>query len=285
MPALKLFKTLWGFQGGLQAALELAGEDGFDGIEGPAPSDGPGCQLQRRALQAAGLDWIAEICTTGTYVADRRASLETHLHDFRAQAERAAEAGARSITCLGGCDAWSVEQSVTFFGTAMDLARAAGLTVSFETHRGRSLFNPWDTARIIDQLPTMRLTADFSHWCVVCERMLDTEEPELERVIPRVDHVHARVGFEQGPQVPHPGAPEWRPQLQVHQQWWQRIWESQMDRGATVLTMTPEFGPDGYLHHAPFSNQPVADLRELNLWIAECEREHFASFLGQQLAS
>ena len=42
--------------------------------------------------------------------------------------------------------------------------------------------------------------------------------------------------------------------------------------------MTPEFGPDGYLHTLPFTNAPVADLWELNCWMAKNEREHFNDY-------
>ncbi len=40
--------------------------------------------------------------------------------------------------------------------------------------------------------------------------------------------------------------------------------------------MTPEFGPDGYLQATPFCGAPVADLWEVNRWMADLERRHFA---------
>ncbi len=46
------------------------------------------------------------------------------------------------------------------------------------------------------------------------------------------------------------------------------------------MTMTPEFGPDGYLHAAPFSQEPVGDLVEINRWMAARLRGRFATFLG-----
>jgi hypothetical protein len=39
--------------------------------------------------------------------------------------------------------------------------------------------------------------------------------------------------------------------------------------------MTPEFGPDGYLHTLPFTHQPVADLWEINSWMGKTEKSHF----------
>jgi hypothetical protein len=43
--------------------------------------------------------------------------------------------------------------------------------------------------------------------------------------------------------------------------------------------MTPEFGPDGYLHCLPFTNAPVADLWQINRWVGERQRDHFADWL------
>ncbi len=124
----------------------------------------------------------------------------------------------------------------------------------------------------------MRLTCDFSHWCCVCERLIDSEPEVLALCAERGHHVHARVGYDQGPQVPHPAAPEYRPALEAHERWWKRIWKAQAERGTMVTTMTPEFGLDGYLQCAPFTQTPVADLDEINAWMAAREREQLAAF-------
>lgn len=39
--------------------------------------------------------------------------------------------------------------------------------------------------------------------------------------------------------------------------------------------MTPEFGPDNYLHTLPFTREPVADLWEINSWMGKNEKAHF----------
>ena len=46
-----------------------------------------------------------------------------------------------------------------------------------------------------------------------------------------------------------------------------------------VSTMTPEFGPDGYLQQTPFSQRPVADLAELNRWMASRQRAKLGALL------
>jgi hypothetical protein len=163
----------------------------------------------------------------------------------------------------------------------MELADKQGLELCFETHRSRSLFNPWVTQRLVRALPELKLTADFSHWCVVCERLMDTELDVIEAIAPQVVHIHARVGYDQGPQVPHPAAPEYAGVLQAHQRWWESIWRAQLAAGREVSSMTPEFGPDGYLHQLPFSGEPVADLWQINDWMRQCERQHFDSFMRE----
>jgi hypothetical protein len=45
------------------------------------------------------------------------------------------------------------------------------------------------------------------------------------------------------------------------------------ERGFQTVTMTPEFGPDGYLQAAPFTQVPVADLWEVNRWIGHRLKE------------
>lgn len=272
---LKLFKTLWGHTGTLDDAITACRRHHFDGIEGQAPG-GPDEHRQfRRGLEAAGLDYIAEICTSGSYVPDRRATPSDHLKSFRRQAQAALECAPLFLTAIAGCDAWTAAQSVDFFGEAMSAAEKLGTTVSFETHRSRSFFNPWITRDILRQLPALKLTCDFSHWCVVCERLISTEPEVLALCAARAHHIHARVGYDQGPQVPNPAAPEYSTALESHELWWTQIWRSQLTRGMPLSTMTPEFGPDGYLQCRPFTGEPAADLVEVNVWMAARQRQRF----------
>ncbi|MEJ2590967.1 MAG: TIM barrel protein [Candidatus Thiodiazotropha sp.] len=275
---LKLFRTLWGYQGEPAAAVAESAAAGFDGIEGQAPLDPAQRVALGEALATHGLDYIAEITTAGSYVPERHATLETHLATLARGLAASRELQPLKVNCIGGCDAWSESQSRRFFLQAMELADKQGLAIAFETHRSRSLFNPWVTQRLAADLPALRLTVDFSHWCVVCERLMDSELDVIETIAPQVAHIHARVGYDQGPQVPHPAAPAYAEALAAHQRWWERIWQAQLDAGCELTTMTPEFGPDGYLHHIPFSEEPVGDLWQINNWMRQREREHFAKF-------
>lgn len=278
---LKLFRTLWGFDGDPVEALAESARAGFDGIEGQAPTDVSRREALAEALASHRLDYIAEITTAGSYVPERRASLEEHLASLGQGLSACRDLKPLKVNCIGGCDAWPEDQSLAFFQRAMAMSDQAGLELVFETHRSRSLFNPWVTERLARALPDLKLTADFSHWCVVCERLMDTELEVIEAIAPQVAHIHARVGYDQGPQVPHPAAPEYAEVLKAHQGWWERIWQAQLAAGRKVSSMTPEFGPDGYLHQLPFSGEPVADLWQINSWMRQCEREHFDSFMKE----
>ena len=92
------------------------------------------------------------------------------------------------------------------------------------------------------------------------------------------------MGYDQGPQVPHPAAPEYAYALKAHQLCWEHFWEAQYGRGFEVSTMTPEFGPDGYLHMLPFTQEPVADLWEINSWMGTIEAEHFQNYMTKDVS-
>jgi len=183
------------------------------------------------------------------------------------------------VTCLGGCDAWEEARSLEFLSAAMQLANQYSATISFETHRGRSFFNPWVTARLCALLPELELTADVSHWCVVCERLLDVEADLLAPLCERVRHIHGRVGFEQGPQVPDPRLARYRAALDSHRRWWRRIWDCQRRHGFTRTTLTPEFGPDGYQQVDAVTGTPVGSLWEINRWMARDQHRQFRLWL------
>lgn len=150
-----------------------------------------------------------------------------------------------------------------------------------ETHRGRYSFNPWLMRDVLLALPSLLITADFSHWCVVSERFVLDDEPELLSLTAKhVHHIQPRVGYSQGPQVPDPRAPEYASALAAHECWWDVLWDGMAARGYSRCTATPEFGPDGYLQCAPFTRKPVADLWEVNTWIGHRQRERFAAKFG-----
>ena len=273
---LLTFKTLWGHPDsdrgeGLLSACNLAQAAGFDGIEGQIPLDLPVREQFAEALAARGLAYIAEVCTAGSYVPDRTASLVDHLADLDGQLSRLGPLQPLLVNCIGGCDRWDIATSIEFFQGALALADRHGVSIAFETHRGRSLYSPWE--KILERL-ALPLTCDFSHWCVVCEGLGASEDALLREVARHAVHIHGRVGYDQGPQVPDPQAPRYAADLERHLRWWRWIWEARNLQGHSHSTLTPEFGPDGYQAVDPVSDRPVGDLNRINQWMAQrCHRE------------
>lgn len=275
---LECYKSLWGATNRLLPAVDDAARDGFCGVEGPLPENHSLRIGFFEAIKSAKLKYIAEVATTGTYVPDRRISVEGHLDYLEKQLAVLAEVQPEFITCLGGCDAWPMDDSIRFFERAMELAGQYNLFICFETHRGRSLFNPWITQEIAKALPELTLTFDLSHWCVVCEGLQETEEQIIRSLACRVQHIHARVGYDQGPQVPQPFSGVYREDCQRHLRWWRWLWQSQQQRGYRASTVTPEFGPDGYEYRDPEGGSALVDLDAINRDMASLLRRSFETF-------
>jgi hypothetical protein len=275
---LLLFRSLWTNGFDLDAALADCRAGDFDGVEGPLPNEAAARVRFARAMEEADVPWLAEIVTGGGYVPDPRRTPAEHLAELRAKLEAALAAYAPiHVTILAGSDAWPLAESAEFYGRALGICRELRVAASFETHRSRPTFSPWHTAELLRQFPELRLTCDFSHWCCVCERLVLDEAPELLALCAeRARHIHARVGYAQGPQVPHPAAPEYAAELEAHERWWDQIWISREIDGAGLLTMAPEFGPDGYLQSAPFGGPAAASLDEVNSWMARRQRARYS---------
>lgn len=275
---LELFRTFWGYQGDWHLALDELRAAGFDGIEARLPTEEPQRRDFARFLADRQVPYIGILFTAYDVLPDQAASAQDHLDDFTRKLAWADAFEPRFINVLAGNDRWPLAQQVDFFGKANELASRSGHVCSFEAHRSRSLFNPWITLDIARQVPDLLFTSDISHWVVTCERLLDHPLDDLTDFIERVHHIQARVGYDQGPQVPHPGDPLHANALAFHQRHWERIWQSQARRGYRRTSMTPEFGPDGYLQQRPFTHEPVGELWDLNRWMGQTERQHFDRF-------
>ncbi|MCB1090740.1 MAG: sugar phosphate isomerase/epimerase [Verrucomicrobiae bacterium] len=271
-----IYKSLWGHEGTLDEAIRQAVEAGFDGIEGPVPADIGERDRFGAGMKENGLDWIAEVTTGGGYVPDPSAGPERHLNDLRCGIERSLPLGPRFINTQAGLDAWDGPTQVRFFEAVVAMETELGVAISVETHRSRSTFHPWITRELLRSVPGLRITCDFSHWCCVTERLVMDDDPGLlSELSERCHHVHARVGYDQGPQVPDPRAPEYEREVSSHRRWWSVLWAARLARGCGETTFTPEFGTDGYLHLEPFTRRPVADLWEVNRWMGDQLKQWF----------
>lgn len=184
-----------------------------------------------------------------------------------------------------GHDAWTTAQCIEFMTAAVEVEEEEGLPVVHETHRRRVMFTPHQARDVLKAVPGLKVNADLSHWCVVLSRVPTPENEKcwsevLELLAQRVCLIHARVGYNEGAQVPDPSAPEYAYELAQHERWWAAIWEGQRARGLEVSYIEPEFGPPPYMHTAPHSKARVADLWEINTWMASRLARAFAAKYG-----
>jgi hypothetical protein len=172
-----------------------------------------------------------------------------------------------------GLDAMSRDEGLAFYAEAVRVEAGLSIPIGHETHRGRAFFTPWDTAFYLNAFPTLRITADYSHWVNVCERLPDDQADALALANARAVHIHGRVGFPEGPQVPEPSDQAFAGELAWHEAQWTAIRDYHRARGIESLTFTPEYGPPPYLHTLPHTSVPVADLWRICLWAAARARE------------
>ena len=254
--ALRVFASAWGnatHWGSLRRLMDGLKFKGFAGLEASLADLGDDTAARRDVAAQArdrGLELIVGLYShwtdyEGTWAA---ADPAEHLDQLRRQVDACAALDPIHINVHAGCDSWPEDVSTRFYEDAQSIVPA---NASFETHRGRPLGHAFQCQRILDAVPGLRLTADPSHWHVVHERFLD-----MDAVAGRVDHVHARVGNEERPQLAAPfddAAADW------HVAFWRRCWD------AGARTACVEYGP------APY--QLVGDYRDL--WLQNCAaKEH-----------
>lgn len=271
---LKVFAPGWGYehmdQRDFLDMVRLAGYDGFDMW---LPADDALRKELFDYLQKHQLNIVVQQhqAAGNTFNDFKKAYLE-NLHNC-------AEANPLFINSHTGRDYFTFEQNLQLFDIAFEFTAKTGVNVVHETHRKRALYSPGLANEYFKAREQLRITADFSHWTCVTESMLDNFTEIVDEAIQRAGHIHSRVGFEQGPQVGHPGAPEWDYTLQKFLGWWDRIAESRLQQNSKYLTITTEFGPQPYMPSIPFSNTPVADQFEVNCYMKDLVRERYARFV------
>lgn len=246
----------------LEAFLERVVASGFEATEIYLGSLRESPAEIARLHASYGLRLIGQILTQGQTCQDHIKSLEKQF-EFAAQCEVA------FINSHTGRDIFSFEENFQLFELVTQRSKDSGIPFLVETHRGRPTYSAIETRKYLKALPELRLTADFSHWMVVHESGLEDQPANLELAISRADYIHARVGYSEGPQIPDPRAPEWKHAVERHIGLWQQIVNRHQAEGKEAVYITPEFGPPAYMHTAPFSNQPIGDVWEQNVYMKE----------------
>lgn len=185
------------------------------------------------------------------------------------------------INAHTGKDYFSFDDNCRVIEAAQNIAARSGVRILHETHRGRFTFHAATLLPYLQRFPELELTADFSHWCTVSESLLEDQQHILDRVIPHVAHIHARVGYEHGPQVADPSAPEWEQHRARFLCWWFKILSHQKKKGTPVFTICPEAGPAPYMPAVPFTGQPLASQWKVNAAMKNLLQQTFHHFTNE----
>ncbi|WP_395808279.1 sugar phosphate isomerase/epimerase family protein [Daejeonella sp.] len=270
--ALKILATSWGFQGTMDEFCAKVKKEGYDGIELWWPTNNKKAQDD---IFAALKKYDLEI---GFLCGGSQSNPQEHLAFFKNMIDAAAKQNIQRplyINNHSGRDHFSFDDNKKFIEHTQALAKETGILICHETHRGRMLFAAHITRKFIESFPELRLTLDISHWCNVHESLLADQQETVEMALSRTDHIHARIGHPEGPQVNDPRAPEWEPVVKQHFEWWDKIVERKKKNGELVTILT-EFGPPDYMPTLPYTKQPLGNQWEINVHMMQVLRKRYS---------
>ncbi|GHV60202.1 hypothetical protein AGMMS49587_00820 [Spirochaetia bacterium] len=259
MGEYRCFKSFWGMTGPLEEQFKAVKDAGYDGFDGSLPDP----SLDQRLiglLQEYHFPYVPTVKTQGP----------DHFASFQREIDRALTFSPPLINSHTGRDTLSQKERSELFTKILKYEEQLPVPVSHETHRSRVTFSPMAALELVNEFPTLRLNADFSHWCCVCESLLEDQADTMARIIKNVIYIHGRVGYPQGPQAPDPAAPEYARELAAHEAWWKAI-AVNLKAQNKMIGFCPEYGPgfSRYMHTLPYTDQSVADLWKVCLWAAK----------------
>jgi sugar phosphate isomerase/epimerase len=267
---LKIMATNWGFPGSLDEYCGKVKKEGYDGIEIWWP-------LAKKVQDELFASLKKNQLEVGFLCAGFNADYRKHFSEFKEMINAAATQNIQRplyINCHSGRDYFNYEENKSFIDHTLQLSGETGLIICHETHRSRMLFAAPIGRQFIEKNPQLRVTFDVSHWCNVSESLLQDQPETVEMTLPRVDHIHARIGHPEGPQVNDPRAPEWEAAMQAHFAWWDKIVEGKKKSGKR-LTILTEFGPPDYMPTLPYTREPLADQWTINVHMMHLLRKRY----------
>ncbi|MCW3093746.1 MAG: sugar phosphate isomerase/epimerase [Ferruginibacter sp.] len=261
---LKILATNWGFQGSMDEYCGKVKQEGYDGIEIWWPLEKKDQDELFAALKKYDLE-------AGFLTAGHESIFNDHFASFKKMIEAAVSNTIQKplyINCHSGKDYFSYEDNKKIVEYTLDLSKKSGIKIYDETHRSRMLFAAPVAKKFLETIPAIRITFDVSHWCNVSESLLQDQQETIHLALQRTDHIHARIGHPEGPQVNDPRAPEWKAAVEAHFAWWDAIVALKKQKGE-VLTVLTEFGPRDYMPSLPYTLQPLADQWAINVYMMQ----------------
>lgn len=265
---IKFYAPQWGNTLPFDTFCQNVKAAGYDGVEMALPFDLKEKQEILSILEKYELELI------GQYWQSFEKNIDEHAKNYEIYLRHLTTANPVFINCQTGKDYFNFEQNKRLFDLAKSISEETGVKIIHETHRGKSLFAAHITQEYLTKISDLRLCLDISHWCNVHESLLEDQQEAVALVIDHTDHIHSRIGHQEGPQVNDPRAAEWTEILETHLAWWDKVVETHKKNG-TNLTITTEFGPAPYMPAVPFTQMPLANQWEINVYMMNLLKERY----------
>lgn len=269
---LLIFQSLWGMEQlpgergdwSLEEKIDAALSAGFDGIALEIPSYDT-AKAASEVLRDRGAKWTME-CYPQTV--DDLAEIIEAIFEFGAE-------HCDHINLQPNVRPHTVLECIPLILGWQRLADDAGLTLNVETHRDRMTTDLLFTLQLIDAVPSLRLTADLSHYLVGREfryPISDENHSLIHRILDRSWSLHGRVASREQVQIPLQ-FPQNRQWVDLFLDWWEygfRSWRSRADDDESLI-FSMELGTPWYAITGP-DGAELSDRWEEALWLKELVR-------------
>lgn len=272
MTAIRFFCTRWGAADTdwyeWAARVRAAG---YEGVETDIPESPSELRIMLDAFKTEGLHWVGQHWQT------LDADYKRHQAAYIERINELAAATPLYINSHTGRDIFSSVQNEEIINIAAELTAKTGIEIYHETHRGRFAFAAHVTGDYLERMPRLQLTLDISHWVTVAESWLEDQATTVTKAIERTRHIHARVGYPQGPQIADPGSTVYTEALARHIHWWDQVVTAAVGRKQRELIFVPEFGPVPYMPLNPVNGHPLADQWNINCYMMNLLKGRYTS--------
>ncbi|MEX2567715.1 MAG: TIM barrel protein [Cyclobacteriaceae bacterium] len=265
---IKFYAPLWGNTRPFEEFCKNVKEAGYDGVEMELPWNA----AEKDKLLDILKDFQLELI--GQYYQSFEADPKENVKSYERYLRHLISADPVLINGQTGKDFFDFEGNLRHFKVAQELSDHSGIPITHETHRGKCLYSAPIAQNYLQRLPWLRICLDISHWCNVHESLLEDQKEAVELAISRTDHIHSRVGHPEGPQVNDPRAPEWAAALQAHLEWWDQVVQHHRKQ-ENMLRITTEFGPFPYMPTVPYTQVPIANQWEINVYMMNLLKQRY----------
>ncbi len=188
---LIIYGPIWGMTGmKLEDALAKLRDAGYHGAEIALDPDTDNLYKVKECFDNQCMRMIAQ------HPFARGENPEKYKQDYISKLLRITAIGPDLINCHTGRDDYAFSDNLKIIEAAEKVAADLKCVIAHEIHRGRFSYSPGVIRDYLEYFPSMNLTADFSHWCVVTESLLEDRDDILDLAISRM-RPHSRPGGEQ----------------------------------------------------------------------------------------